>query len=78
MDTDGAAQDEMVSDGPGQYNTHQHHAAVSSLIRSMSPLTSSGTSTSSSTTSNSQTDIHMLPVAENWCHTQVFFLYNLS
>lgn len=75
MDADGAAQDEMVSDGPGQYNSHPHqqHAAVSSLIRSMSPLTSSGTSTSSSTTSNSQSDIHMLPVAENWCHTQVNF-----
>ncbi|VDD86892.1 unnamed protein product [Enterobius vermicularis] len=57
MDFDGAAQDEAVSGGPGQ--------SVSGG-RPQSPSASASNSSSSS----SQSDAHM-PVAENWCHTQV-------
>lgn len=57
MDVDGAAQDESVSGGPGQ---------AASGVRPQSP---SG-SASGSSSSSSPSDAHM-PVAENWCHTQV-------
>lgn len=57
MDVDGAAQDESVSVGPGQ-------SSVTSG-RAQSPSASASGSTAS------PSDIHM-PVAENWCHTQVF------
>ncbi|VDM20364.1 unnamed protein product [Wuchereria bancrofti] len=59
MDADGSAQDESVSGGPGQ-------AAISGS-RAQSPSASASGSSSTSTT---PTDVHM-PVAENWCHTQV-------
>ncbi|KAI1731786.1 BTB/POZ domain-containing protein [Ditylenchus destructor] len=69
---DGAAQDELVTDGPGQFlnsNGVGGSSVASSLMRSMSPLNSAGTSSSSSSL---HSEIgQMLPVAENWCHTQV-------
>jgi hypothetical protein len=60
MDVDGAAQDESVSGGPGQ---QQVPPANSSQLRPQSPT---GT-----TTTAGSSDAHM-PVAENWCHTQVW------
>lgn len=82
---DGAAQDELVTDGPGQYigsnsGVSGHSDRISSLMRSISPMSgiaaSSGTSSSSSSS-----EVQMLPVAENWCHTQVsklhFFNFSL-
>lgn len=79
---DGAAQDELVTDGPGQYIGSNSGVSdrISSLMRSISPMSgiaaSSGTSSSSSSS-----EVQMLPVAENWCHTQVsklhFFNFSL-
>jgi len=68
MDADGAAQDELVSDGPGQYGA-SGSGLGSSLMRALSPLSSAAASSGMS--SSSVQLEQMLPVAENWCHTQV-------
>uniref|UniRef100_A0A914H0P4 Speckle-type POZ protein n=2 Tax=Globodera TaxID=31242 RepID=A0A914H0P4_GLORO len=91
MDVDGAAQDEMVTDGPGyiancpttgslaqQSGGSNNVGSSHQQYRSMSPLSglgmsSAGTSSSSSSSSAIPMDISMsmLPIAENWCNTQV-------
>ncbi|PAV84026.1 hypothetical protein WR25_14455 [Diploscapter pachys] len=58
---DGSAQDEAVSGGPGQPQIQ---------MRPHSPLPSASHSGSSSASSNSHND-PLMPIAENWCHTQV-------
>lgn len=74
---DGAAQDELVTDGPGQYigsnssvsGNSNGNDRISSLMRSISPM--NGIAASSGTSSSSFSEVQLLPVAENWCHTQV-------
>ena len=78
MDVDGAAQDEMVTDGPGYVancpvgSIGQNNVGSSHYQRSMSPLIGLGMAAGSSTTSINALDMGgVLPIAENWCNTQV-------
>lgn len=80
MDIDGAAQDEMVTDGPGYIacpgaaapSLSNNNVGSSQYQRSMSPLIGLGMAAGSST---STMPLEMgggtLPIAENWCNTQV-------
>lgn len=78
MDIDGAAQDEMVTDGPGYIancptaGMGNNNVGSSHYQRSMSPLIGLGMVAGSST---STMPLEMgggtLPIAENWCNTQV-------
>ncbi|KAH7731639.1 speckle-type poz protein [Aphelenchoides avenae] len=68
MDADGAAQDEHVTDGPGASQYMPGAAVPCGYYRSLSPVHGGP---SGSALSSAQSEAHMLPVAENWCHTQV-------